>query len=375
MIDPTTTAAPRHRFALFVFGALIVAGAGYGGWHYVHASTEGLADARKAIEADAALGPRVVFTTVRSGPESRTISLLGDARPYLSSTIFAKVSGYLKTVDVDKGSLVKQGQKLAEIDSSELDSQYRGAVADLDYKRRLAARSRELVRTGNTPVQTAEQNDSALRQAEELVSNLDTMRAYQILSAPFDGTIIARYADPGSLVQAATTNQASSLPVVQIADLSKLRVGVYVEQRDVSAIHVGNPAEVIDASDQDRRRVGKISRTAGALDPRTRTLYIEIDIDNRDNFLVPGSFTYVNIQVPIQSLPQIPVSAMTTRGGKQLVAVVGDNNIVQFRPVKIGNTDGTLFNILDGVKPGEKVVLNVTDDVTEGSKVRASATR
>jgi membrane fusion protein, multidrug efflux system len=374
MIDPTT-AAPRHRFALVAIGLIVVAAAAYGGWHYVRASTTGLDDARKAIDADAELGPRVVVATVQKGPDSRTISLLGDARPYLTTTIFAKVSGYLKSVDVDKGDVVVQGQKLAEIDSSELDAQYRGAVADLDYKRRLAARSQELLRTGNTPLQTAEQNSSAMRQAEELVRNLDTVRDYQTLSAPFAGTIIARYADPGALIQAATTNQASSLPVVQIADLSKLRVGVYVEQRDVPAIHVGDPAEVVDASNPDRRRMGRISRTAGALDPRTRTLYIEIDLDNHDDFLVPGSFTYVNLQVPIQSLPQIPVAALTTRGGRQMVAVVGEGNVVKFRPIRIGNTDGVLINVLDGVQPGERVALNVTDDVTDGAKVRAYAAK
>ena len=176
-------------------------------------------------------------------------------------------------------------------------------------------------------------------------------------------------------MQAATTNQASSLPVVQLADNSKLRIGAYVEQRDVTAVHVGDPVDVVDASNAERHRMAKISRTAGTLDPRTRTLFIEIDLDNADGFLVPGSFTYANLKVPLASYPQVPVAALNQRGGTSQVAVVGDDAMVKFRPVKVGNTDGTLINILEGVKPGEKVVLNVGNDVTDGIKVRPSPAR
>ena len=375
MIDPIEATPPKRNLGLYVFGIVVLLAAGGGAYHYVKASTANLDDSRKAIEADAALGPRVLVATVVQGPTSRVITLLGDAKPYLTATLFAKVSGYLKAVDVDKGQLVAAGQKIAEIERPELESQYQGAVADLVYKRRLAERSRELVRTGSTPVQTAEQNDSGLRVSEETVRNLDTMRSYQVLTAPFAGTIVARFADPGALMQAATTNQATSLPVVQISDNTRLRIGAYVEQRDVTLVHIGDPVEIVDASDANRRRSAKISRTSGTLDPRTRTLFIEIDLDNHDGFLVPGSFTYANLTVQVPSFPQIPVAALTQRGGKSQVAVLADGGVVQFRDVKIGDTDGTVINILEGVTPGDKLVLNAPNEVTSGSRVRATAAR
>jgi RND family efflux transporter MFP subunit len=367
---PTPVNPPRRSVLLYVFGVALVAAAVGGAAYYLRAGASGLSAARAAMETEAARGPRVVVATVAQGPDSRTITLLGDARPYVTATVFAKVSGYLKSVSVDKGDLVTTGQVIAEIDSSELESQYQGAVADLGYKQRLAYRAHELLRSGNVAQQAAEQADSSLRMAQETVRNLDTMRSYQVLRAPFDGTVVARFADPGALMQAATTNQASSLPVIQIADNSKLRIGAYVEQRDVPAIHVGDEADIVDASNPERTRKAKISRTAGTLDPRTRTLFIEMDLDNHDGFLVPGSFTYAKLRVPVSSFPQIPVAALVQRGSASLVASVGNDATVHFRPVKVSSTDGIVINLSEGVKPGDQVALNVPNEVTDGAKVR-----
>jgi len=363
---------PNGRAGLYFFGIVLVLAVLGGTAYYVHASTNGLVATREAMQAEAVLGPRVVVAAVRQGPTSRTITLLGDAKPFVTTAVFAKISGYLKSVKVDKGDTVQAGQVVAEIDSPELESQFQAAVADMGYKEKLAVRARELLRTGSGPLQNAEQADSNLRVSQENVQNLNTMRAYQVLRAPFAGIVVARYADPGALMQAATTNQASSLPVMQISDNSTLRIGAYVEQRDVAAVHVGDEVEIVDASNSDRKRMAKISRTDGTLDPRTRTLLIEMDLDNHDGFLVPGSFTYANLHVPVASLPQVPVAALNQRGGVAQVAVVGDGNVVKFRNVRIGTTDGVVVNIADGVKAGEKVVLNVPVEVTDGMKVRIS---
>ena len=367
---------PRKRsFSLYFFGIILLAASAVGTAYYMRAGAETLTSSKAALEAEAARGPRVVVGTVTKGPTFRTITLLGDAKPFVAATLFAKVSGYVKTVSVDKGDQVKAGQIVAEIESAELESQYQSALADLDYKQRLAVRARELLRTGSTSQQSGDQAEANLRMSQETVRNLNTMRSYQVLRAPFDGTVVARFADPGALMQAATGNQASSLPVIQLADNSKLRIGAYVEQRDVAAIHIGDEVEIIDASDRDRRRKAKISRTVGTLDPRTRTLFIEMDLENRDNFLVPGSFTYAVLRVPVASFPQIPVAALNQRGGVQQVAVVGEDAVVKFRPVKIASTDGVVINIAEGVKPGEKVALNVPNEVSDGTKVRPSPGR
>ena len=369
-MEPTHINPPKRSLGLYLTGILLVAAAVAGTLYYVRAGTTAVAAARTAQENDAARGPRVVVASVIQGPKLREITLLGDAKPFTTATLFAKVSGYLKTVSVDKGDPVTAGMVIAEIESAELESQYQGAVADLDYKQKLAARGRELLRSGNISQQAAEQSESAFRMAQEVVRNLGTMRSYQVIKAPFDGTVIGRFADPGALMQAATTNQASSLPVVQIADNTRLRVGAYVEQRDVAAVHIGDEATVTDAANPERKRTARISRTAGTLDPRTRTLFIEIDVENRDRFLVPGSFAYVTLRVPVPSFPQMPVAALMQRGGATLVAMVGEDAAVRFKPIRIASTDGIVVNIADGLKPGDKVGLNVPNEVTEGAKIR-----
>ena len=379
--DPGHGAAPppppRKRAGpmLYLTGLVLLVAAGFGTFRLMQESASNVASARTAMETEAARGPRVVVATVAQGPSIRTIQLLGDARAYSTATLFAKVSGYLKTVSVDKGDLVTAGQIIAEIESTELESQYQSAVADLDNKQRIAARARDLLRSGSTAQQAADQAETNLRMAQESVRNLNAIRSYQVLRAPFDGMVVARFADPGALLQAATTNQASSLPVVQLADTTRLRIGAFVEQRDVSAIKPGDEADIIDASNTERRRTARISRTAGSLDPRTRTLFIEIDLDNKDNFLVPGSFVQVVLKVPVTSYPQIPVNAVMQRGPNTVVAVVGIDETVRFRPIRVASTDGIVSNIAEGLKPGEKVGLNVPNDVIEGAKIRAAAAR
>ena len=374
---PPPPPAPRKRAGpmLYLTGLVLLIAAGLGTFRYMESSASNVASARTAMETEAARGPRVVVATVAQGPAIRTIQLLGDARAYSTATMFAKVSGYLKSVSVDKGDLVTAGQIIAEIESTELESQYQSAVADLDNKQRIATRARDLLRSGSTAQQAADQAETNLRMAQESVRNLNAIRSYQVLRAPFDGMVVARFADPGALLQAATTNQASSLPVVQLADTTKLRIGAFVEQRDVSAIKAGDEADIIDASNTERRRSARISRTAGSLDPRTRTLFIEIDLDNKDAFLVPGSFVQVVLKVPVTSYPQIPVNAVLQRGPNTVVAVVAADETIRFRPIRVASTDGIVSNIAEGLKPGEKVGLNVPNDVIEGAKIRAAAAR
>ena len=360
----------RTGLGVYALGLVLVVAAGGAVLYFMRAHAIQDASARSSIEAEVARGPRVQVVNVRQGPSTRDIVLLGDAKAFIQTTLFAKVSGYVRAMHVDKGDFVKAGQVLAEIDSAETESQYSSALADLENKRRLFARSKELMAKGATSQQVLEQAETNLKQAEENLKNFGALRSYQVLRAPFDGTITARFADPGALLQAATTNQTSAQPLVTISDTAKLRIGVYVEQRDVPAVHVGDAAEVVDASNPDRRIIAKISRSAGSLDPRTRTLYIEIDIDNRDNFLVPGSFARVILHVPLNSYPQVPVAAVVERDGQQVVAIADDAGQVKFRPVKIVTTDGVVMNVAEGVKVGEKVLINIPNEVTDGSKVR-----
>jgi RND family efflux transporter MFP subunit len=355
---------------LYILGVACVAGAAYAVVTFTGGHTAQLASAREAVEAEAAKGPRVEIVTARPGPAVREIKLLADAKPFTSTTLFAKVSGYIKAIHVDKGDTVKAGQILAEIDSAEIESQYLSAIADREYKQRVVARARELLARGSVAQQSADLAESNLRQAEELVKNFAALKAYQVIRAPFDGTVTGRFADPGALMQAATTNQTSSLPVLTISDNSRLRIGAYVEQRDAAAIQIGGAAEIVDASDPARKMSAKISRTAGSLDPRTRTLFIEIDVDNRTGFLLPGSFAYVTIKVPLQPATQVPAAALMQRNGVQMVALSTETGELKFRPVKIASTDGSNVNIAEGVAAGDKVAIYVPASVADGDKIR-----
>ncbi len=370
-MEPIPVSPRKRSFGLYAFGVMLVVAAGFGAAYFAYSNSQAIAAARDTIATEVARGPRVVVATIAAGPKTREITLLGDSKPYSTATLFAKVSGYVKKIHVDKGDAVHAGQVLAEVESAETDSQYASAVADLEYKQRFASRSRELVRTSAVSQQQDEQAQSSLRMAQETVHNLATMMSYETIKAPFDGTVTGRFADPGALLQSAMTNQASSLPVLMVADNSRLRVGVYVEQRDVAAVHIGDTAEVVDASNPEGRRMAKITRTAGTLDPRTRTLYVEIEVDNHNNFLVPGSFAYVTLHVPVNSLPQVPVAALLQRDGAQVVATVADDGAIRFKPIKVASTDGIVANVSEGIKAGERVGLNVPNEVTEGTHIRA----
>jgi RND family efflux transporter MFP subunit len=350
---------------LGLIAAAIVAG------YVVHGRYADIASARETLDATAARGPIVQVVNVSNSPSVRNIQLLGDARAFSSATLFSKVSGYLKSISVDKGDKVKAGDKIAEISSAETDALYDSAAADLDNKRRLAARDKDLLTRGNVAVQAAQTSDTNLRMAEQAVRNLATMKGYETITAPFDGIVTARFADPGALVQSAATAQSSALPIVILSDNSKLRITSYVEQRDVPYVHVGDAVDITDAADRSRSVSTKIARTAGALDPKTRTLLIEMDVDNSQNFMVPGSFVYATLHLKVPSSPQIPVGGLIVRGADNFVATVDESGVVSFRKVRIGESDGANVSIVDGVKTGDKVAVNVPDEVGDGTHIQA----
>jgi RND family efflux transporter MFP subunit len=275
----------------------------------------------------------------------------------------------MKTMHVDKGDKVDAGQVVAEIESPELEQQYLAASADLANKQRNLTRIRGLYEKGNATQVALYQAETEATVAENNVAVLATTKAYQTVRSPFAGRVTARFMDPGMLVTNAQTNFVSAMPMLTISDDTKVRVYAYLQQTDVTFVNVGDVAEVSDASNPDRKKTATITRMTGELEQRTRTMLIEVHLDNADNFLVPGSFAYLNLRVPIKSFPQIPVTALLTRGNENVVAVL-ENNTVQFRPVKVASTDGSIVSLADGLKPGEKIAINVPDEVINGSRVQ-----
>jgi membrane fusion protein (multidrug efflux system) len=365
--------ARRGRFGSFLVylvGPLLVAGAAFGGLHLWQQKDAQLVASRAAMAEGVAQGPAVQIATIAQGPKERLISLLGDTRPYQSATLYGKVSGYIRSIPVDRGDHVKAGQIVAEVESAETDRQYDSAVSDLQNKRKNAERERDLVAHGWTSVQSSDQANTAFRMAEANVAQLDVMKSYEVLRAPFDGTVTARFVDMGALVQSSVTNQTSNQPVLTIADMSRLRVDVYVEQRDVPYVHVGDMADVTDGSNPDRKVRARIARSSDQLDPRSRTLFVELDVDNSEGFLVPGAFAYVILHVPVAAYPEIPVAALILRGTNTFIANVSSDNLVHLRPVKVATTDGLRASLAEGAQVGDRVALNLPDEVGDGSKVR-----
>ena len=328
---------------------------------------------RDVLEEEASRGPRVEVTTATPGAAIREIRLFADVRPYAEVTLFGKVSGYIKTLPVDKGDMVRQGQLIAEIASPETDAQFASATADLANKKILAERNDRLFQIGAVSRETAEQADTNYSVAQATVAQLETLRSYERLVAPFDGRVTARYADPGALVQNATNSQTSALPVVTVSDTTHLRVDAYVQQQDAPFVHVGDAVEIEDAANPSRRLTARVSRTSGELDAKSRTLLVEIDVENRDNFFVGGSFAYVNLHVKVPATPEVPLNALVLRDNRQYVAVPDDKDIVHFRAVTVESTDGSVVRIADGIRAGERVAVNVPDELSDGSRIQPIA--
>jgi membrane fusion protein, multidrug efflux system len=359
----------KRPMRLYLIGGGAVALAALSvGYFYLSRSGE-IAAVREARAAHAARGPRIEVVAATAGPSERTIKLLGDLRSGATTTLYGKVAGYLKTIAVDKGDIVEAGQVLAFIESPELDQQYAGASADLANKRRNRDRTRELYGKGIATQVALNQAETDATIAENTVAVLETQRSYQTVRAPFGGRVTARFVDPGALITNAQTNVTSALPMMTISDDSRVRIYAYVQQVDAPFVHVGDTVEVSDASNPERAKKASISRMTGELDQKTRTMLVQVDLDNSDNFFIPGSFAYLTLHVPLISQPQIPATALLMRSDQSSIAMV-DGETVRFRPIKVASTDGATVTVSDGVKPGDKVAINVPDEVTDGSRIQ-----
>jgi membrane fusion protein (multidrug efflux system) len=370
--------ARRGRFGtlvLYVIGIVVIGGAALGAWRMWYDKDASLSASRQALAEGVARGPVVQVVQVTQGPKERQIQLLGDTRPYQTATLYSKVSGYVTSMAVDRGDHVKAGDLLATVASVETDQQYESAMRYMENKKRNWVRAQDLVAHGWTSHQAADQAQTDFSMATASVAQNATMKSYEQIKAAFDGVVTARFVDVGALVQNSTTNKTSNQPVLTIADESRLRVDVFVEQRDVPFVHVGDVADVADGANSDRKVTARIARTSHELDPRTRTLFVELDVDNADHFLVPGSFAYVTLHIPVESYPEVPVAGLIVRGTRTMIADLGSDQTVHLRPVTVANTDGIHASLAQGATVGQRVAINLPDEVGDGGRVQAVTSR
>lgn len=362
MADPSS--GRFRRGAVVVLAAAVILAAGVVVLRHLSVST-----ARADLEHATAKGPQVQVVEASALSGNRDVTVLANVTPYAQATLYAKVSGYLSKVLVDKGDFVKAGQLLATIESQETDAQYNSAQADLYNKRRIAERFTGLLRQNAIAPLTADQAVADARVAQATLDQFGTLKSYERVIAPFDGQVTTRFVDPGALVQNATTTQTAAQPVVTISDDTRLRIDAFVQQDVAPFVHVGDTAQIVDAANTGRSKTATVTRVSGQIDPRTRTMLVEVVMDNKDHFLLGGSFAYMTLHVPVSSATQVPVGAMISRGNDQFVAVVGSDSRLHYIKVSVASTDGDTVRLVGGIKPGTRLAVDAPDQASEGSLV------
>jgi membrane fusion protein, multidrug efflux system len=319
---------------------------------------------------EVAHGTVVKSTTVALSPALRQLSLLGEARPFAEVTLYAKVSGYLKNVQVDRGDRVHRGELLATIESPETDRAVSGARAEYEQRRVTAERVARLFARQFVSSQEADQATADAAVARERLASIVEQQAYEALRAPMDGTVTARYADPGALLQSAANSQTNALPVLTVSQTDRLRVFIYLDQADAADVHPGTRATITMQDHPEVKVPTSVSRLSGALDAKTRKMVAELDVDDRDGRIVPGGFVQVMLDVPVAARPEAPAEALVVRGTSTYVGLIDASAHVHLVPVAVASNDGKTVTFASGVAAGQRVALSLGGTVADGALVQ-----
>src|SRR5260370_8175514 len=300
---------------------------------HVQASTVQLAtEQQKGLTGEVATAHQVAG--------SDTLRLIGEAPPFQTAVLYAKVSGYLKNITVDKGDTVRANQGVAIIESPETDKQYQAAVADAHNKELIATRSATLVSKGIISLQQADQAEADAAVSKANLEQIGTLKSYEQLRAPFSGTVTARYSDPGALIQNAATSQTSALPLVEVSETSRLRIYVYVDQAHAPFVRKGDAVTILDQSNPSLKVTAQLTPPHPEIPPKTRTLLVAIDVDNPHNRILAGSFVQVELKVQTPRYVEVPSDALIVRGSQTYVAVVAPDNTIKFTQVAVAEQTG-----------------------------------
>jgi RND family efflux transporter MFP subunit len=342
--------------------------------------------------------PAVHVAAVRASPPVWSVSLPATTSPFASANIYARASGYIAGRDVDIGSRVKAGDRLAAITAPELDhqiSQVEASLAQAKASRRQTKAKRELARVtwgrdavlvrqgwvtreqGDTDrlnyaalQQAAQADEGAIKSQQAQLRVLQQQKTYQQVLAPFDGVVTARNIDVGSLVQADATSGTFMFTVTQ-SDV--MRIQLFVPQDAAIGVKPGIDAVVRVPELPGGTFAGRVTRTADALDPATRTLLTEIDIPNSDGTLRPGIYCTVELKVPRVAPSLIVPASAIVFDSDGLHVLVAENGLTRLRKINETRDLGTEVEVDSGVKAGDQVVLDPPIDLGEGSRVSIGA--
>jgi RND family efflux transporter MFP subunit len=355
----------------------------------------------------------VNVVSARRASSSSSVSLPGNIEAVQVASIFARTNGYLRKRLVDIGDRVQAGQLLAEIESPEVEQDWREAGATLEQAKAALTQKRaalmqvranlelatvtlrrwkQLVASGVMSPQSGDEKQSEFdaRKADvdaaqadigaaeasvgahqAAVRRIEELRSFEKVTAPFAGVITARNVDVGALI---TSGSASSIrEIYKLAQLDVLRIYVNVPQSLVQSVKPGLTAHVSVQELPAREFTGKVARTANALDPNSRTLLTEVQLSNSNHVLLPGMYARVDFMANRQSPPLIiPATVLVMRAdGKNAVAIMGPDQRVHYRRVELGRDLGAEVEIVSGLNGNEPLIVNPADDLEEGSPVRA----
>jgi len=379
--------APLRRFDWRIIGIVLLAVTAIAVWRMIAALAKPQAAAVRAVAV-------AVARVTREDLYNR-VTIPAEFRPYVEVELHAKVSGYVREMKVDFGDRVKSNQLLATLEVPELHDELRNAMAteqkaEADYTNahliymRLAAVNKEHPNlVPQQEVDTAEAKDrttaAAIAACKADVDKYNTLVGYTFITAPFDGVVTKRYADPGALIQAGTASDTQSLPLVRVSDNYLLRMDFFVSQKDVKDVHVGDTVEVLAESLGGKTFTGIITRTTDRVEELTRMMRTEIEVPNPSLELVPG--TYAGVVLKLQSRPQvlsIPIEAVPSEQKSSVsseqkanVYVVNDKGEIEERPITVGLETPTRYEVTAGLKEGDLVMIGSRSKVKPGQKVEA----
>ena len=346
-----------------------------------------LAKRSLAKATDAQSAPDVVAAVPKRGNLTLDIKLPGNVYAYTDSPIYSRSDGYLEKWFFDIGAQVHKGELLAVISTPELDQQLLQAQADLATARTnasiasvTAARYRELLpseavskQDSDTAGSTSEASRSAVAASAANVERLKRLQAFERIYAPFDGTVTARNVDVGQLVTAGTGGGGGS-QLFHMAAVTTLRVYVAVPQMYGDAAKIGMAADLTFDEYPGRNFPATVVRTARYVDPASRTLLVEVDYDNNQGLLTPGSYTQVHFKVkPSVTALIVPSSALMFRSEGLRIATVVDSptgaTVAKLLAVTLGDDDGSTVQVIDGLDGTSRVIQNPPDSLIDGEPV------
>lgn len=330
--------------------------------------------------------PAVSVIHPKLGAPQSEIVLPGNIQAFADSPIYARTNGYLKKWYVDIGAHVKASQLLAEIETPEVDQQLDQARADLNTAQanyRLseitAVRYQELLKTDSVSKQDVdnavgdfEAKKAMVASAESNVKRLEELQSFEKIYAPFDGVITARNTDIGHLINSGAGGPATEL--FHIAAIRKLRVYVNVPQQYSQSAKPGLRADLTLLEFPGRRFPGTLVRTAESIDVASRTLLVEVDVDNASGELFPGAYAQVHLKVPISAPSLIlPVNTLIFRSEGLQVGTVQDGNRAVLANITLGRDLGNEVEVISGLAASDFVIVNPPDSLVSGEKVRVVA--